>query len=78
MTTIHRALYLAAAFLVGTVAPGAGLFQTEAQQGASAAIDAALAGTHRSEANKARDRYRHPKETLEFFGLRPEMTVVEI
>jgi predicted methyltransferase len=78
MTTIHRALCLVTALLVGTVAPGAGLFKAEAQQGASAAIDAALAGTHRSEANTARDRYRHPKETLEFFGLRPEMTVVEI
>jgi predicted methyltransferase len=32
----------------------------------------------RSSANKARDRYRHPKETLQFFGLRPDMTVVEI
>jgi predicted methyltransferase len=42
------------------------------------ALDAALAGEHRSAANKARDRYRHPKETLEFFGLRPDMTVVEI
>src|SRR5688572_25620800 len=53
-------------------------FAAEAQQGAAAAIDSALAGSHRSDANKARDRYRHPKETLEFFGLRPEMTVVEI
>lgn len=50
----------------------------EAQQSAGAALDAAIAGTHRSAANKARDRYRHPKETLEFFGLRPDMTVVEI
>jgi predicted methyltransferase len=41
-------------------------------------LDSALAGEHRSAANKARDRYRHPKETLEFFGLRPDMTVVEI
>ena len=49
-----------------------------AQQAAGAALDAAIAGSHRSAANKARDRYRHPKETLEFFGLRPEMTVVEI
>ncbi len=49
-----------------------------AQQAESAALDAAIAGAHRSAANKARDRYRHPKETLEFFGLRPEMTVVEI
>jgi predicted methyltransferase len=44
----------------------------------SAALDAAIAGAHRSAANKARDRYRHPKETLEFFGLRNDMTVVEI
>jgi predicted methyltransferase len=42
------------------------------------AIDAALAGAHRSEANQARDVYRHPKETLMFFGLRDDMTVVEI
>ena len=49
-----------------------------AQQAVGAALDAAIAGSHRSAANKARDRYRHPKETLEFFGLRPEMTVVEI
>jgi predicted methyltransferase len=44
----------------------------------AAAIDAALAGAHRSEANKARDVYRHPKETLTFFGLRNDMTVVEL
>jgi predicted methyltransferase len=44
----------------------------------SAALDAAIAGAHRSDANKARDRYRHPKETLAFFGLRRDMTVVEI
>ncbi len=29
-------------------------------------------------ATRARDRYRHPKETLTFFGLRRDMTVVEI
>jgi predicted methyltransferase len=44
----------------------------------SAALDAALAGPHRSDRNKARDRFRHPKETLTFFGLRQDMTVVEI
>jgi predicted methyltransferase len=44
----------------------------------AAAIDGALAGSHRSAANKARDVYRHPKETLTFFGLRRDMTVVEL
>jgi predicted methyltransferase len=43
-----------------------------------AAIDAAIAGDHRLEANRARDVYRHPRETLAFFGLRADMTVLEI
>ena len=37
-----------------------------------------LAGEHRSAKNKARDQYRHPAETLAFFGLRPDSTVMEI
>lgn len=43
-----------------------------------AAIDRALAGNHRSATNRARDVHRHPKETLSFFGLRQEMTVMEV
>lgn len=35
-------------------------------------------GSHRSEANVARDQYRHPAETLEFFGIQDGMTVMEI
>lgn len=42
------------------------------------ALDAAIAGDHRSEDNRARDRFRHPAETLRFFGIRPDMTVVEV
>ncbi|MBP7335216.1 methyltransferase [Niveispirillum sp.] len=37
-----------------------------------------LAGEQRSDANKARDAWRHPVETLDFFGVEPGMTVVEI
>lgn len=47
-------------------------------QGVEARLDAAIAGDHRSDANRARDVYRHPRETLLFMGLEPEMTVVEI
>ena len=43
-----------------------------------ATLDKVLAGTHRSEPNKARDAWRHPKETLAFFGLRQDMTVLEV
>lgn len=42
------------------------------------ALDQALSGSQRSAANKARDLYRHPRETLLFFGLAPEQTVIEI
>ena len=41
-------------------------------------LDQAIAGNHREAKNKARDIYRHPKETLLFFGLEANMTVVEI
>jgi len=42
------------------------------------ALKNAVAGEHRSDKNKARDQYRHPVETLNFFGFTPKMTVVEI
>lgn len=35
-------------------------------------------GAQRSEVNKSRDVARHPEETLEFFGIQPSMTVVEL
>jgi predicted methyltransferase len=44
----------------------------------AALLDTAIAGDHRSAANRARDAWRHPKETLTFFGLRADMTVMEI
>ncbi|MCI0654559.1 MAG: methyltransferase [Methylococcaceae bacterium] len=43
-----------------------------------AAIAQAIAGAHRSPENRARDIYRHPQQTLEFFGVQDSMTVVEI
>ncbi|MEO8875627.1 MAG: methyltransferase domain-containing protein [Polyangiaceae bacterium] len=38
----------------------------------------ALAGNQRTDKEKARDQYRHPLETLEFFGLKDDQTVVEL
>ena len=43
-----------------------------------AALDAALAGDWRSAQDMARDRYRHPGQTLAFFGVQPDQTVIEI
>lgn len=37
-----------------------------------------MASENRSEDHRARDKFRHPLQTLSFFGLEPELTVVEI
>jgi predicted methyltransferase len=51
----------------------------QAAPGDSAAtLQQAVDGHWRPAANKARDRYRHPVETLQFFGIRPDMTVIEL
>lgn len=62
---------------LGLAIAAAGLSPSQAQD-IETLIDQAMTGGHRSDANKARDKYRHPKETLLFFGLEPDMTVVEI
>ncbi len=42
-----------------------------------AAIAAALASPHRAPGNADRDKYRHPLQTLDFFGFRPTWNVLE-
>jgi predicted methyltransferase len=59
-------MHTAAAALAGKVYPTG-----------HAAIQAAMAGTHRHPGNADRDKYRHPLQTLDFFGFKPTMTVVE-
>ncbi|MEO8748668.1 MAG: hypothetical protein ABI379_13595 [Rhodanobacter sp.] len=44
----------------------------------TAALQGAVDGSWRSAANKARDQYRHPVATLQFFGVQPDMTVIEL
>ncbi|MBI1251204.1 MAG: methyltransferase [Alphaproteobacteria bacterium] len=41
-------------------------------------LDWAIAGDWRTPAERARDPFRHPRETLEFWGLAPGMTVLEV
>ena len=76
MTSL-RPLMIAVALAI----PAAGACQAAPQETAQAvgpALASAIAGAHRSEANRARDAWRHPAETLAFFGVDPGDTVVEI
>lgn len=51
---------------------------TDAQTNLPASLLAAVNGDWRSEDNRARDKWRHPAETLAFFEIEPEHTVIEI
>lgn len=70
------AAVLASASLTGGVALYAKSHEGHGAQ--QAGLAAAVAAPHRSEANRARDKYRHPAETLAFFGIKPTDTVVEL
>jgi len=48
------------------------------RQATQDALSSILAGPQRTDAERVRDRYRHPKDTLLFFGIRPEMRVLEV
>ncbi|MGN7836842.1 class I SAM-dependent methyltransferase [Stenotrophomonas sp. 22385] len=49
-----------------------------AQPAITAAVQAAVDGKGRTPENVKRDAYRHPAQTLSFFGVEPGKTVVEI
>jgi len=72
---IHRSLALAALTLLPLAA-------TADHHGAKAAADPVLvevvAGDWRTPEAKARDQYRHPVESLTFWGLKPGMAILEI
>lgn len=65
-------LVLAAVFLTGCASA------PTTDPATAATLDTILAGQHRVREHRARDPYRHPKETLQFFGIRQDMTVVEV
>jgi len=44
----------------------------------ASALDAILAGSQRTAADRSRDRYRHPNATLLFFGIRPSTRVLQV
>lgn len=54
------------------------LFSTSAYTEQTTLLQQAIDGNHRSTEHKNRDKYRHPQETLNFFEVEPDMTVVEI
>jgi len=55
-----------------------GCVTTSGRETTANALDGVLAGSQRTSVDRARDRYRHPKETLLFFGIRPQTRVLQV
>lgn len=64
--------------LVAVVLAATGHAANAGQDKAGGLLGTIIAGDHRTPKYAARDQYRHPFRTLMFFGVRPDMTVVEI
>jgi predicted methyltransferase len=66
--------------LVATVAAvlAAACASSSSRQSTADALTTILAGDQRPPEERARDSYRHPKDTLLFFGIRPETRVLEV
>jgi len=54
------------------------LFSYSAVNAGNTFLQDAISDSHRSELNKKRDHFRHPLETLNFFEVERDMSVVEI
>jgi len=68
-------LLVAAALPLSSFAVAAPLAQASK---VNRALQASISASTRTPANVTRDKYRHPLETLSFFGVKPTHTVVEI
>jgi len=66
------------ACLLGGTALITGCLTTSGREPTANALDGILAGSQRTAVDRARDRYRHPKETLLFFGLRAQSRVLQV
>ena len=56
----------------------AGCATTGGQETTARALDVILAGNQRTAADRSRDPYQHPKGTLLFLGIRPDMRVLQV
>ncbi|WP_184078902.1 class I SAM-dependent methyltransferase [Sphingobium subterraneum] len=68
---------LALSLCTAMALPPSALAKPGTQASAETAIRAAVAAPSRTPANRLRDPYRHPIETLRFFGVTPQQTVAE-
>jgi len=78
MTDMYHPIRFLALTAVSLVLSLTGAAAANADDLPDAKLQALVAGDQRTPAFMTRDQFRHPYEVLHFFGLRDDMTVVEI
>ena len=77
-TTVFMALVLAATSCNTYAADQKKPAAASITEATTVALRAAIDAPSRDATNRARDVYRHPLQTLQFFGVKPNQTVIEI
>jgi len=70
-----RGIWFLSTLLIACAAGAAPKVSSDAN---TALLQKAVDGDWRSAEHKARDQFRHPVDTLKFFGIQPNMTVIEL
>lgn len=79
LRALSRRVCQSAGIMVGLgLLAAAGSWGEDEAAAHTAALQQAVANPLRNEANVARDQYRHPAETLNFFDVRSDAVVVEV
>ncbi len=77
-TTVFLAFVLSTCACTSMAAPHGAKHATTPSATTTKALQAAINAPGRDAASRARDVYRHPLQTLQFFGVKPNQTVIEI
>ncbi|QQX78458.1 class I SAM-dependent methyltransferase [Shewanella sp. KX20019] len=73
INTLAASLIVTGAFGLSIISPTVSAHVHE-----NTVLDSAVSSDFRQAKNTARDNYRHPKETIAFFGVEPTDTVIEL
>jgi predicted methyltransferase len=80
MKTSHLCFiaFASAAIACGGTTPAPQSASSQPSPATEAKLASVLTGNQRTAEERARDAHRHPRETLEFFGVHENMTVIEL
>ncbi|NIB44400.1 class I SAM-dependent methyltransferase [Pseudomaricurvus alkylphenolicus] len=78
LTAVPSKIHSAASLFAGVMLATSLAASVQAAEPVTEALQQAVSSDSRSSGNVARDKFRNPGETLQFFGVKPDSQVIEI